>query len=91
MRFAEGASDYLFRLLRAGKVGWAASVLYTLTGERKYREMAVRVGDNLITAQAAAGYWSLPGSDVLKNDITAEMVVWLDEITQAVEHGPPDS
>ena len=48
MRFAEGASDYLFRLLRAGKVGWAAAVLYTLTGERKYREMAVQVGDNLI-------------------------------------------
>ena len=89
MCFAEGASDYLFRLLRAGKVGWAASVLYTLTGERKYREMAVRVGDNLIAAQSAAGYWSLPGSEVLKNDITAEMVVWLDEITQAVEHELP--
>ena len=91
MRFAEGASDYLFRLLRAGKVGWAASVLYALTGGRKYREMAVRVGDNLIAAQAEAGYWSLPGSEVLRNDITAEMVVWLDEITQAVEHEPPSA
>ena len=72
-------------------MGWAASVLYTLTGESKYREMAVRVGDNLIAAQAEEGYWSLPGHGVLKNDITAEMVVWLDEITQAVEHEPPSA
>ena len=86
MRFAEGASDYLFRLLRAGKVGWAASVLYTLTGEGKYREMAIRVGDNIIGAQTEEGYWSLPGFEALNNDVTAEMVVWLDEIHQAVGH-----
>ncbi len=91
MRFTEGASDYLFRLLRAGKVGWAAAVLYTLTGKHKYREMALRVGDNLIAAQAADGSWSLPDHSMLKNDITAEMVVWLDEITQAVEHEPPSA
>jgi hypothetical protein len=86
MRFAEGANDYLFRLLRAGKVGWAASVLYTLTGEAKYREMAVRVGENIIEAQLADGYWSSVGEDGPSNDATAEMVVWLDEIYQAVGH-----
>ena len=84
MRFAEGASDYLFRTLRAGKVGWAASVLYTLTGEEKYREMAVRVGDNIVEQQSPEGYWSATGGDEPNNDATAEMVVWLDEIHQAV-------
>ena len=84
MRFAEGANDYLFRLLRAGKVGWAASVLYTLTGEEKYREMAIKVGDNLIEAQAEEGYWSGVAAQTPSNDTTAEMVVWLDEIHQAV-------
>ena len=29
--FAEGANEYLFHLLRAGKVGWAAFVHHTLT------------------------------------------------------------
>lgn len=82
MRFAEGAGDYLFHLLRAGKVGWAASLLYTLTGESKYRAMAVRVGDNLIKAQTQDGSWG-PGEKV-QNDFTAEMVIWLDEIDQAV-------
>ena len=87
MRFAEGANDYLFRLRRAGKVGWAASVLYTLTGEQKYKDMAARVGDNLIDAQWEEGCWSAVGEDTPNNDGTAELVVWLDEIHQAIGHG----
>ena len=84
MRFAEGANDYLFRLLRAGKVGWAASVLARLTGESRYEEMAARVGDYIIDAQEPAGYWASTGEAGPSNDATAEMVVWLDEIHQAV-------
>ena len=34
MRFCEYVGDYHFSLLRAGKVGWAASMLYTITGDR---------------------------------------------------------
>ncbi len=86
MRFAEGANDYLLRLLRAGKVAWAASVLYTLTGQEKYRDMAVRVGDNIIAVQSDEGYWCGVGEETVNNDATAEMVVWLDEIYQAVGH-----
>ena len=86
MRFCEHVGDYHFRLLRAGKVGWAGAMLYTLTGETKYRDMAVRVGDNLIGAQLDNGAWAWPemGYPGPHNDITAEMVVWLDEIHQAV-------
>ena len=86
MRFAEGASDYLFRILRAGKVGWAASVLYTLTGQSKYREMAIRIGDNLIALQSPEGNWSdaLQITNTPSPTLTAEMVIWLDEIHQAV-------
>ncbi|MHC4268338.1 MAG: hypothetical protein ACYSTS_07715 [Planctomycetota bacterium] len=83
MRFAEGASDYLFNLLAAGKVGWAASLLYKLTRENKYREMAIRIGDNIIAAQSKKGYWDFPGTNTPDNSITAEMVVWLDAIHQA--------
>jgi len=83
MAFAEGASDYLFSLLAAGKVGWASSLLYKITGEDKYREMAVRVGDSIIAAQTRKGCWNFPGTTTPHNGITAEMVVWLDEIHQA--------
>ena len=86
MRFAETATDHLFWLLRAGKVGWAASVLYGLTGEQTYRDMAVKVGDNIVAQQVDDGSWLSVGSDGPSNDATAEMVVWLDEIHQAVGH-----
>ena len=85
MRFCEHVGDYHFRLLRAGKVGWAGAMLYTLTGEAKYRDMAVRVGNNLVETQLENGAWAWPemGIPGPHNDITAEMVVWLDEIHQA--------
>ena len=85
MRFCEHVGDYHFQLLRAGKVGWAAAMLHTLTGDEKFREIAVRVGDNLVDAQMEDGAWAWPemGLTGPHNDITAEMVVWLDEIHQA--------
>ena len=84
MQFAEVASDYLFRIVRAGKVGWAAALLTTLNGNDKYREMAIRIGNNLIDLQAEEGYWSGVGSTEPCNDSTAERTVWMDEIYQAV-------
>lgn len=85
MRFAEGMSDYLFTLLRAGKVGWAASVLYTLTGEDRYADIAQHVGRELLRSQADDGSWSL--FDGYQVDMAAEMLVWLDEIQQALGTG----
>lgn len=82
LRLAEIASDFNYRSLRAGKVAWAASNLYTLTGERKYAEMATRVGDNLLASQAEDGCWKF--GQMSSNDATAEMVVWLDEVHQAL-------
>ena len=87
MYFAEGASDYLLTMpsLSQGKTGWGAAVLYTLTGEDKYREMATWIGDSILSYQAEGGSWS--GLDAEKRpgvNLTAEMVVWLDEINQAV-------
>ena len=81
---AEDASEYLYSLVRAGKLGWAASLMYTLTAEEKYREMSIRVGDSLIASQAAEGWWGNVGETSANNDITAEMVFWLDQVYQAV-------
>ena len=65
-------------------MAWASSVLFTLTGDEKYREMAVRIGDNVIDAQQPDGSWISTNTGEVSNDATAEMVVWLDEIHQAV-------
>ena len=82
MRFAEVASDALFRMLRAGKVGWAASLLFNLTREEKYREMATRIGNNLVALQDSEGWWPGVGQTAPSNDSTAERVIWMDEISQ---------
>lgn len=86
MRQADYASDYLYTSLRGGKTAWGASLLYTLTGESKYRDIAIRLGDSIIALQSPEGFWSgvdsitgIPG-----NNMTAEMVIWLDEVHQAV-------
>ena len=82
MRLGEIAGDFLFRTLRAGKVGWAAALLFTLTGESHFRDIATRVGGNLLEFQNSDGAWT--AGFMSSNDATAEMVVWLDEIHQAV-------
>lgn len=82
LQLAEIGSDFNFKSLRAGKVGWAASNLYTLTGEQRYADMASRVGDNLLESQSEEGAWRF--GQMSSNDATAEMVVWLDEIHQAI-------
>lgn len=84
MQFAEIASDNLFRLIRAGKVGWAASLLFRLTGNEKYRAMAIRIGQNLLELQSREGYWSGSVKGSPNNDSTAERVIWMDEIAQVV-------
>ena len=81
---AEIANDFFLRSLRAGKVGWAASVLYTLTNERQYQELAARVGNNLVEIQNPDGSWTSHKGAEYTNDVTAEMTVWLDEIYQAL-------
>ncbi len=86
MRAAEIASDYLLDLLRAGKVAWAASNLYTLTGEDRYRDLAIRVGDNIVETQNQEGGWD--GLAGMVNDATAEMTYWLDQLYQHVGRDP---
>ena len=61
------------------------SVLHTLTGEEKYRAMALRVGDARIEAQSGDG--SRAPGEKHQNDCTAERVISLDEIDQAVGDG----
>ena len=85
MAVAEDASDYLFRIVRAGKVGWAAALLYRLTGDGTYYKMAVRIARNLLDLQSPEGFWSGVGQTAPSLDSTAERVVWMDEILQAVE------
>ena len=81
LSFVDDAPDYLFTSLRAGKVAWAASNLYTVTGMSKYRDIVIKVAENIVDQQEADGCWE---SVIGTNDATAEMTYWLDQIYQSV-------
>ena len=87
MLLAETANDFLFSTLRAGKTGWCAALLYSISGEEKYYKMAFRIAQNIIKLQSKNGSWS----GVIKKEkesslnLTAEMVIWLNEIYQIIK------
>ena len=83
MLIAEESSDFLWHTLRAGKVAWGNSLLYTSTKEEKYYDMAIRAGTNIIDQQTKFGSWEMEGMSNI--DITAEMVYWLDEVYQVTK------
>ena len=76
----------------SGKAGWGCSMLYRITGDPRYREIALRVAQNQMNCQGAdgsfrwgapAGYGSAGGAgegQALSNDdidIVSEFTVWL--------------
>ena len=76
----------------SGKAGWGCSMLYRITGDARYREIALRVAQNQMNCQGAdgsfqwgapAGYGSASGDEegrmLTKDDIdlVSEFTVWL--------------
>ena len=76
----------VYRTPPSGKIGWGASVLYAVTGEPRYRQVAEAVGDYLVDFQQPGGWWQpLAFDPALRyglHDYTAEFVIWLCEISQ---------
>lgn len=70
----------------SGKGGWACAMLYRITGEPHYRDIAFHVANHIVARQNADGGWtsSAPkdstGPSRLRNmdlDATAELTLWL--------------
>ena len=87
--FTPRCQDDVYCTGPSGKVGWGSAQMYWITGEEKYRDAAVAVGDYLLEGQKDNGLWDLAGpygSDRFTIlDITAEFVVWLAEIAQHLD------
>jgi len=88
MLLAETASDFLYSTLRAGKTGWCAALLYSISGEEKYLKMACRIAENIIKLQSTNGSWSgaIKMNNVPAINLTAEMVIWLNEIYKIIKN-----
>jgi hypothetical protein len=74
----------------SGKAGWGCSMLYRITGDPRYREIALRVAQNQMNCQGAdgsfrwgapTGYGSAAGAGQAPTnddfDIVSEFTVWL--------------
>lgn len=75
--------DEMYETAQVGKVGWGAGLIYGVTGDRKYRELATRVGDALIAQQTESGGWDNTGgyiNDAIRTEVTCEFIVLLDEM-----------
>jgi len=75
--------DEMYETAQAGKVGWGAALTYQVTGERKYLELAERVGRALVDQQTDTGGWDNTGgyvNDAVRTEVTCEFIVLLDEM-----------
>jgi hypothetical protein len=71
----------------SGKAGWGCAMLYRITGETQYRDIALHIADRIAGRQNADGGWvSLRqgygegGETALSNadfDVTSEFTLWL--------------
>jgi hypothetical protein len=66
----------------SGKAGWGCAIAYRITGERRYRDVAVHVANNIVSKQMAEGNWawsSLGREGLGPNagfDLTSEYCLW---------------
>ncbi|NLG49831.1 MAG: hypothetical protein GX552_06960 [Chloroflexi bacterium] len=73
----------------SGKAGWGCAELYRMTGEARYRDIALSIGEYMAGFQAPDGSFQIPLSAPYDPqrpltpgdfDLTAEYTVWLGEI-----------
>ena len=43
--------------LTSAKIGWGASLLWSITGDQRYRDIALEVGDDVVGRQTPDGVW----------------------------------
>lgn len=70
----------------SGKAGWGCAMLYRMTGEPRYRDIALHIATSIAGKQEAEGHWimarvkgtAMPeGLDSSDFDVTAEYSLWL--------------
>lgn len=87
LELAFRCTDGMYDTAQVGKVGWGAALLFGATGDERVRELAIRVGDALLTQQNDDGSWFNTGGysiDAVTDEVTAEFVSLLDEMIQGL-------
>ncbi|HKR48006.1 MAG TPA: hypothetical protein VJT72_00230 [Pseudonocardiaceae bacterium] len=63
------------------KVAWGAAILARITGDARCAELAVSIADHLLDIQDSSGAWLVDQPAHTTFDQTAEIAIWLQEIS----------
>jgi hypothetical protein len=63
------------------KVAWGAAIIANLTQDKQYLELATDIADYLVSIQDKSGGWLLDEAPYISFDQTAEIALWLREIS----------
>jgi hypothetical protein len=83
--FALGCGANLRSSFFSHKVGWGAAVLARITGDRRCSELATAVADHLLEIQDPSGAWPTDQPAHTTFDQTAEIAIWLTEVSAELE------
>jgi len=80
----------------SGKAAWGCAMLYRITGEARYRDIAMHIAKNIMAMQKTDGSWvygqnkqqGLINEDI---DLTAEFTLWLSLISANILSQDSDS
>lgn len=81
LEFALSCRDHLRTCPWSHKVAWGAAIVAHLTRERRWAELAESIADSLLSHQEADGSWWPAQPAPTSFDQTAEIAIWLREIT----------
>jgi hypothetical protein len=89
----EKCSPDVYQSLTSAKVGWGASVLYRITGEKRFEKTTLHVGNYLLDTQTDEGVWirrpqfeSVNDQPIPNSlDTTLERCLWLFEMARGLE------
>jgi hypothetical protein len=85
LKFITACDSSLYQFYFSHKVAWAASIIYKQTKNKNYLTLAEKISNYLISIQNEQGVWLANEPDYAKFDQTAEIAIWLMEISQELE------
>jgi hypothetical protein len=85
--FHETCHDDRYAFSMTCKIAWGAGIVYGITGEKKYGDMAMAAADYLVSIQRPDGGWMEEGegrTEAMNNDATNEFCCILGEVIEGL-------
>ncbi len=80
--FALSCHDSIRSFHFSHKVAWGAAIIANLTGDMKYAAFSKSIADYLLSIQHGEGFWLKDEPEHTLFDQTAEIAIWLKEISK---------